>query len=515
MATATAFTLPNGGGLDMFEPSFLDSTGIVDFNTSPTSVEVFYDDGTSNFFEGQGLTFNEDGATGGTITSATYRVGPTTVVFVTGLSVSAVTLSVLLDSGDGEAAAALVLGEADFFTGSDNANPNAAEALRAFGGDDTISGLGGNDSLFGEGGDDLLIGGNGENSLDGGTGNDTLQGGLGSDVLNGGIGTDTAIFGGTRAEYQIADAGGGGNVTVTGPDGQDFLTGVEFAAFSDQVIDLATGQPNNPQIINGDENGNVLDGTALDDTISGFGGDDVISGFAGNDVLDGGTGTNLIDGGEGVDLAILAPLDTYDAFITLAGSLIAERGEEEDVLSNVEALFFDAPEGTRDRTAFLDDRRIPRDGEVAGDAIDIAFLYEGGLDRDGNIDLAGLNFWIDSFEGFYVPGTGFVNGLNMVQIAEFFLTSPEYIANFGASETQTDAQFVTSLYENMLNRGPEQEGFDFWVGALANADLPTVTERAIVLVEFTQSAENRAGEELAFVFTLDETSTPGEWDFIA
>jgi hypothetical protein len=114
----------------------------------------------------------------------------------------------------------------DFLTGDGNAN--------------RISGLAGDDQLNGLGGDDFLIGGAGADQLEGDDGNDILTGGAGDDVIRGGAGTDTAVFSDIRSAYTISVSGG--LTLVTGPDGTDYVSGVERLQFADRVTD-ATGEP--------------------------------------------------------------------------------------------------------------------------------------------------------------------------------------------------------------------------------------------------------------------------------
>ncbi len=108
----------------------------------------------------------------------------------------------------------------DFITGTSVAN-----ILRGGGGNDTISGGDGADTIDGGANTDIL---------NGDAGNDILTGGLGTDTINGGAGdTDIAVFAGTRQQYTIAvsKVAGVSTVTVTGPDGTDTLTGVEYLRF--------------------------------------------------------------------------------------------------------------------------------------------------------------------------------------------------------------------------------------------------------------------------------------------
>lgn len=126
----------------------------------------------------------------------------------------------------------------------------------------------------------------------------------------------------------------------------------------------------------------------------------------------------------------------------------------------------------------------------------IALIYEAGLDRDGNVDTPGLNFWIDAAEG----------GFSDRRIAAAFLQSAEFEAAFGDPDDLDDFAFVTVLYQNVLDRTADDAGRDFWLSVLAR---PAVDREALLLA-FADSAENRAAS--AFVETLTEVE-PGLWDF--
>ncbi|MEM9147832.1 MAG: DUF4214 domain-containing protein [Pseudomonadota bacterium] len=127
------------------------------------------------------------------------------------------------------------------------------------------------------------------------------------------------------------------------------------------------------------------------------------------------------------------------------------------------------------------DVNIAPDGEeaTASEAQLIAYLYEAGLNRDGNIDLPGLNFWIDVLEG----------GAAVRDIAGAFLTSNEFTEAFGAVDTLSDLALVEELYRNVLDREGEQAGIDFWTGQLGR---PEVT-REDMLIAFAESTENMVG----------------------
>jgi Tol biopolymer transport system component len=61
----------------------------------------------------------------------------------------------------------------------------------------------------------------------------------GNDFLDGGPGIDTAVFAGPRSAYTITRSGA--MINVSGPDGNDTLSGVEKAKFDDQTVLLGQG----------------------------------------------------------------------------------------------------------------------------------------------------------------------------------------------------------------------------------------------------------------------------------
>ena len=117
---------------------------------------------------------------------------------------------------------------------------------------DTLTGNNSNNNLFGNSGNDSLFGLGGNDALNAGSGNDTLNGGAGNDVLSGLGGLDTAVFSGNRSAYTISKIGG--LITVSGPDGTDTMTDVEFLAFADTTLSYNP----TPNDYNGDGKSDLL-----------------------------------------------------------------------------------------------------------------------------------------------------------------------------------------------------------------------------------------------------------------
>lgn len=196
---------------------------------------------------------------------------------------------------------------------------------------------------------ETAIGGSGNDTIYGNAGDNTLTGNAGNDTIDGGLGVDTVVYSGSRSAYTVTWNGRVG--TVSGPDGTDTLTNVEFLRFADQTIAAA---PTGGLIVSGDITNNVINGTDLDDTLNGGGGDDNLTGGGGNDTLNGGLGNDTVSGGAGNDMIVgglgndtLSGGDGYDvvdystATASLSISLIAGTatgGAGSDTLSGFEEI---------------------------------------------------------------------------------------------------------------------------------------------------------------------------------
>ena len=119
-----------------------------------------------------------------------------------------------------------------------------------------IRGRGDDDRLTGSSAADAVDGGYGYDRVQGGDGADLLIGGPGNDIIEGGTGTDDARYARIRASYAIT-----GTIAVfeiralSGTDGTDTLTGVEFVVFSDgrySVAELISPPANRSPVAAGD-----------------------------------------------------------------------------------------------------------------------------------------------------------------------------------------------------------------------------------------------------------------------
>lgn len=165
-----------------------------------------------------------------------------------------------------------------------------------------------------------------------------------------------------------------------------------------------------------------------------------------------------IDGGRGLDtLVINGSRSEYIVDATTSGFSITGNGVSQWV-TNVERLRFD-------------------DGFLALDINDNGGkayrIYQAAFDRVP--DVSGLGFWINSLD----------LGVSLTQVAAFFMTSQEFNTKYGSP---TNAQFLNLLYQNVLDRNPDQAGYDYWLPHLEQGRLT----RAEVLMFFSESTENKA-----------------------
>lgn len=199
---------------------------------------------------------------------------------------------------------------------------------------------------------------------------------------------------------------------------------------------------------------------ANDDTINGRSSNDWLCGFDGNDLIIGAAGDDNIDGDSGVDTAIYSGLLSQYKIDIQKNSVSDMQSNRDgiDSLVNVERLNFS-------------DTNIALD--ISGTAGEAYRIYKAAFDRAP--DAGGLGFWIDAMD----------DGASLTSVASGFISSPEFQKLYGANVSDRD--FVTKLYNNVLDRNPDQGGYDFWLAALANG-----SSREDILVNFSDSKENIA-----------------------
>ncbi|NRB04270.1 MAG: DUF4214 domain-containing protein [Rhodobacteraceae bacterium] len=185
--------------------------------------------------------------------------------------------------------------------------------------------------------------------------------------------------------------------------------------------------------------------------------DDVTTGFATNDFFTLGAGFDTVE--------FSGPRVDYTVAINPTGVTVTDRKpgrDGSDNTSGVEKLRFDVV-GTS-----------PDDYDVLafGQTVDLeedefesfVELYIAYFNRAP--DALGLGFW----------GSAYANGTTLEEMAALFIDQDETRATYPGDQTNSD--FATSVYGNVLGRIPDQAGFDFWVGQL---DSGSVSRDAFIL----------------------------------
>lgn len=100
----------------------------------------------------------------------------------------------------------------------------------------------------------------------------------------------------------------------------------------------------------------------------------------------------------------------------------------------------------------------------------LARLYMATFDRSP--DVGGFRYWEQQVD----------RGMSLKDVAASFVNSTEFSQSYG---TLTNTGFVEQLYLNVLDRGADAGGRDWWAGHLDNQTM----SRQEVVIAFSESAE--------------------------
>lgn len=204
---------------------------------------------------------------------------------------------------------------------------------------------------------------------------------------------------------------------------------------------------------------NTVFGFAGNDSIIGGLGNDRIFGGAGNDTLVGSGGNDLLDGNTGTNTAQYIkfsgnPSLAKEYALTLNGSTmtIQDRAGRDglDTLVNIQTVQFN--DQALDTTWFTKTAALS-----SSQITSLVQLYIASFNRAP--DALGLDYW----------GSQLKDGMSLGAIAASFFVQPEAAAAYPAGQsTQT---FVTQVYNNVLGRGPDPAGLDYWAGQLQSGSV--------------------------------------------
>jgi Ca2+-binding RTX toxin-like protein len=251
------------------------------------------------------------------------------------------------------------------------------EFTGAFGQSLRLDGAEGEDRLRGGDANDTITDGPGDDLVDMGDGNDRLfqAGDTGDDAIAGDAGVDAIVYGfpggpGTRVDLRLTGP------QATGSSSRDALSGIE------NITTLG-----GPDVVIGDDAGNILSTSDGDDVVIGGGGAlDLLDGGLGTDTLSYATATE----GVTVDLArgatdVLhtggAGDDVVESFENLTGSPAADRQlAGTDGPNTISGLGGGDTVVARGGGDALEIRDGETDGAICGDGADIVIADVSGVD---------------------------------------------------------------------------------------------------------------------------------------
>lgn len=221
--------------------------------------------------------------------------------------------------------------------------------------------------------------------------------------------------------------------------------------------------------IRGTDNADVMVGSEANDRFIGQGGNDNINGGAGFDLLR--FDRNEISAGVTVDLGVGTATGTWggQAFAYTLSNIEGIRGTGEfsdSLIGSTRGEYFEGRGGND--LIFGDGAAAAYFGTAA--ANQVYRLYQATLDRAP--DITGHYNWTSRI------ATG---ERTLEEVASGFVGSPEFTSRFPAS---SNADFVTLLYNNVLNSTPDDRGLARWTGELEGG-----ASRAQVVLGFSDSPQ--------------------------
>lgn len=173
-----------------------------------------------------------------------------------------------------------------------------------------------------------------------------------------------------------------------------------------------------------------------------------------NGLFFGGGGNDQIDGNEGQDKSIYSGnQNNYTLMVGQNSTIITDSrvdGDGTDILTNIELLDFAGE--TFDLRMFGGTT-----GLSAGEFQSFIELYIAYFNRAP--DAVGLNYW----------GTAYANGATLEEIAGSFLNQRETLELY--PEGSSNGVFLENVYNNVLGRQSDPDGFQFWLDNLDSGAL--------------------------------------------
>ena len=193
-------------------------------------------------------------------------------------------------------------------------------------------------------------------------------------------------------------------------------------------------------------------------------GNDVVTATDSPDILIGGAGNDILDGGKGLDKAVFTgDSKSYKLTLNKDGTVVVADTDTNTSRDGVDQL-----KGV-ERISFADTSLA---FDIAGNAGASYRLYKAAFDRQP--DSGGLGYWMHNLD----------KGADLAKdVANGFINSKEFQSLYG--ENTSNATFIANLYQNVLHRTPDAEGYAYWDKTIVSG-----VSRANILTNFSDSNEN-------------------------
>jgi hypothetical protein len=191
-------------------------------------------------------------------------------------------------------------------------------------------------------------------------------------------------------------------------------------------------------------------------------GNDSVTATDSPDIMIGGAGNDILDGGKGLDKAVFSgDSKSYKLTLNKDGTVVvADTNTSRDGVDQLKGV---------ERISFTDTSLA---FDIAGNAGASYRLYKAAFGRQP--DSVGLGYWMKNLD----------KGADLAKdVASGFINSKEFQSLYG--ENTSNATFIANLYQNVLNRTPDAEGYAYWDKTLASG-----ANRANILTNFSDSNEN-------------------------
>ena len=236
-----------------------------------------------------------------------------------------------------------------------------------------------------------------------------------------------------------------------------------------------------------EEVADTLVGGATYDVLDGRSGDDTIYGHEGDDTITGGEGNDTLDGGAG-----------NDRFFSGFGNDYVDGGEGIDVVYyfyNYNDLTYDFSQGNIriSLDGVFSDSLVNMENIILQDVQAPLSVLEDLENTSGEVvrlynALLGRNPDDQGFN-YWVGDILSSNSNGTIQdVARGFSNSTEYSVRFGA---QSEEAFVNQLYNNILGRDADASGYSYWIEEIAQTG-----DRSGMIVSFSNSAEYQNTQEV-------------------